>query len=87
MIKQVKEYYIAVEALKDRFLKDIKSEDDGYWIGGAVGEVYAWGDYFLSPEQMVNYYEEKLTPDDFYDWYWQWIEPEGKKMSTWKHFK
>ena len=82
--KELKNYEKACESLKDAFIKSLYSEgaeeilsDDGFWIGGKIGDVFSWFDYFISVGDMANYFKYECTPDQFFDWYDQWLEEEG----------
>lgn len=76
---------------RERILK----EGEGWWIGGAVGEVYCWWDWFVYANHMADYFKYKLTPNEFFEWYDQWVEnselsskkKKQKPALNMKHFK
>ena len=89
-MKQLNNYHKACEELKNAFLKDLypghpEYYDDEFWIGGSVGEVLVWGDWFVHMSTIADYYLNDFTPDEFFNWYDQWIE-EGQSVNM-RNFK
>jgi len=90
MSKELKNYYKACEALKDKFLEALYPNepeyyDDAYWIAECIGEVLTWGDWCVDMNKIVDYFKYDFTPDKFFEWYDQWIEKEGINMKNFKY--
>ena len=67
---------------RDRILK----EPEGYWVGGVVGEVFAWWGCFVYSDSMADYFRYELTPYEFFKWYDQYINEKGGGVNM-KAFK
>ncbi|MBU1449065.1 hypothetical protein KKF45_04465 [Patescibacteria group bacterium] len=80
-------YEKACNDLKDAFLKSIEFFGDEYWIGDTVGEVLCFGDYFMNMNHMADYFRYDYTPEEFWDWYDQYIDEKGINMKSFKYFK
>jgi len=84
-MNELKNYKKVCNQLKDEFLKNLYPKnpehyDDGYWIARDIGGVFSWGDWFVSPKDMADFFEYELTSDEFFDWYDQSLgEGLGKK--------
>jgi len=87
MNKELKNYEKACESLKDAFIKSLYSDaeavdtilsNDGFWIGDEIGDVFSWYDYFISVDNMANYFKYEYTPDQFFEWYDHWLEDDGR---------
>jgi len=89
MIKPLQDYEKACNRLKDAFIKSLypKKEDwqrifdEGYWIGGAIGELFGWWDWFVHANDMAEYFRFELTPDEFFDWYDKSLESHNKNKT------
>ena len=82
-------YKKACEELAQAFLKELYPNEpqyyeDIYWIGKAVGEVLSWGDWYVDMHNIANYFKYNFTPDEFFDWYNQYVEDDGVNMKSFK---
>lgn len=58
-----------------------------FWVGDEVGGVLTWGDWFVSMDNMADYFRYRMTPDEFFAWYDQWIyQDDEKKQLNIRHF-
>ena len=85
-----KKYEDACEKLKDAFLADLyeneEDYEDAYWIGGDIGGVLSWGDWFVDTGNMKDYFKYKLTNEEFFDWYDSANYKDSDRINI-KHFK
>jgi len=90
-ITPLQDYEKACNRLKDAFItslypdvndKERILEEDGYWVGEAIGEIYNWWDWYINANQMADYFKYGFTPEQFFNWYDQWVEKESKKEGT-----
>ena len=98
-ITPLQDYEKACNRLKNAFIKSlypdkedwqrILNENEGYWIGGAVGEVFSWWDWFVHANDITNYFRYKLTPDEFFDYYDKSVEAhiKNKGYMNMKNYK
>ena len=87
-MKELKHYEKACQKLADRFLFELEC-DDHYWVGGEVGGVLAFSDYFVGMNHIADYFKYSFTPDNFWKWYDNWIDEDKKdiNMKNWKYLK
>ena len=94
-ITPLQDYEKACNRLKDAFIKSlypdseergrILVDEEGYWIGNSIGEVYGWWDWFAHSNNMADYFKYKLTPDEFFDWYDRSLEKKSSiSMKSYK---
>jgi len=74
MIKLLQNYYKECDLVADYFLMDLYPKDselyeDSYWVAENIGEVLAWGDWYVDMHEIVDYFKYDMTPDEFFDWY------------------
>jgi len=48
-------------------------EDNAYWIGGDYTGVCGIGDYYVQLSDMVLVVDNKISGEDYIDWYWQYV--------------
>jgi hypothetical protein len=48
-------------------------EDNAYWIGGDMTGVCGIGDYYVQLSDMVLVVDNKISGEDYIDWYWQYV--------------
>ena len=48
-------------------------KDDAYWIGGDYTGVCGIGDYYVGLSDMVLVVDNKISGEDYIDWYWQYV--------------
>ena len=44
-----------------------------YWIGGDYTGVCGIGDYYVDLSDMVLVVDNKISGEDYIDWYWQYV--------------
>ena len=82
----VKAWEEACKILEIDFLNALygyREEDwptEHYWVGGEVGGVLHFNDYFVSTNVMADYFKYGYTPDQFFDWYWQSFADKDPKI-------
>jgi hypothetical protein len=54
-----------------RLYFDVDAEDEVeyYYIGGSIGEVFEFADYFFSFSDVLNCYKHKITKEQLFSWY------------------
>jgi len=91
-MKQLENYYKACEDLKKEFLKNLYPDADldyagnTYWIGDEIGGVLSFNDCFVHMEHIADYFQYKLTPDDFFVWWDDYIDERTPNLNM-KTFK
>lgn len=71
-VDHLKNYEKACEKLAEAFLSELYPEDfpdDAYWVGGEIGDVLMWGDWFVTMGNISDYFRHGYKPDDFFNWY------------------
>ena len=48
-------------------------KDDAYWIGGDMTGVCGIGDYYVQFSDMVFVVDNKISGEDYIDWYWNYV--------------
>ena len=48
-------------------------KDDAYWISGDYTGVCGIGDYYVGLSDMVFVVDNKISGEDYIDWYWQYV--------------
>jgi hypothetical protein len=48
-------------------------EDNTHWIGGDYTGVCGIGDYYVSLSDMVLVVDNKISGEDYIDWYWSYV--------------
>jgi hypothetical protein len=48
-------------------------KDNVYWIGGDYTGVCGIGDYYVDLSDMVLVVDNKISGDDYIDWYWTYV--------------
>ncbi|MAF42617.1 MAG: hypothetical protein CMI54_00420 [Parcubacteria group bacterium] len=70
-MKEIKAYYAACEAIKNKFLeKYFKDYDDDFWVGDEIGDVLSVTDMFFNIDTMITLLKNNLSYDEMDDWYW-----------------
>lgn len=89
-MKELKAYEKACNEVAQAVLKKFKFEQDhDFWIGGEIGGVFYFCDYYLGMDTMVNILKYDFTVDEFFDWYYLSLDlhTEGKDVpSNMKNF-
>ena len=90
-MKELKLYEQACNDLSDKFLKELYPKDftlydDAYWIGDKIGDVLAFSDMFVDMNQMADYFKYDYTPEQFMNWYWDYIDEERENLNM-KNYK
>lgn len=55
------------------------NEDNAYWIGGDYTGVCGIGDYYVNLSDMVLVVDNKISGEDYIDWYWTYVADEKKE--------
>ena len=48
-------------------------KDNAYWIGGDYTGVCGIGDYYVDLSDMVLVVDNKISGEDYIDWYWTYV--------------
>ena len=48
-------------------------KDDAYWIAGDYTGVCGIGDYYVQFSDMVFVVDNKISGEDYIDWYWNYV--------------
>ena len=48
-------------------------KDDAYWIAGDMTGVCGIGDYYVQLSDMVLVVDNKISGEDYIDWYWTYV--------------
>lgn len=49
------------------------NKDDAYWIAGDYTGVCGIGDYYVGLSDMVLVVDNKISGEDYIDWYWNYV--------------
>jgi len=53
-------------------------KDNVYWIGGDYTGVCGIGDYYVGLSDMVLVVDNKISGEDYIDWYWTYVAENNK---------
>ena len=53
-------------------------KDNVYWIGGDMTGVCGIGDYYVGLSDMVLVVDNKISGEDYIDWYWTYVAENNK---------
>lgn len=53
-------------------------KDNVYWIGGDYTGVCGIGDYYVDLSDMVLVVDNKISGEDYIDWYWTYVAEYNK---------
>lgn len=71
MNKVIKLFEDGCEALKKEFAKKYDfADNDCFWVGGNIGDICSFGDFYFSTEDMKVALSKNVSWDDLLEWYW-----------------